>query len=308
MLPVTLALAIVSGVLVPGMAAAQVQAGSTPADTTIEAQPALAENSTAMENNSAARNVSVGAMLSGVIATQEAEIRGAIAQQAFGLRIATAETSNETAAILARSQDRLQNRLQELQAELNALTQARENGSISRVAYRVRATAITTRLETVRELGNQTLQTAHTLPTEVLEANGVNVTAIRQLRMHARNLTGPEVSAIARQIAGPPVGVPAGGNDGARGPPADRERGPPVATNQSMTPANQSTARPAPNQTATHPAPPRSNTTAENPTSGPAPGPTAGHPTPGEGRPHPSASGGARANREKSTPERPSTL
>ncbi|MDY6779809.1 MAG: hypothetical protein SV760_04545, partial [Halobacteria archaeon] len=47
--------------------------------------------------------------------------------------------------------------------------------------------------------------------------NGVNVTAIRMLKQKASNLTGPQVAAIARSIAGPPAGVPAGPPQGVPG-------------------------------------------------------------------------------------------
>jgi hypothetical protein len=69
-------------------------------------------------------------------------------------------------------------------------------------------------------MANTTERAAEGLPADTLAANGVNVTALRQIRTRAQEMTGPEIAQIARQIAGPDVGH-------RMGPPADRPGGPP---------------------------------------------------------------------------------
>jgi len=161
-----------------------------------------------------------GAQLAGTVAVQQAELDGAVETRAFGIQVAAANTSDAKAGVVAQRLSAVQQRVDELEQRERALQQARENGSISEREYRVRAAQLHAESGTAARLAAQSNETARGLPAETLEANGVNVSAIRTLSERASGLGGQEVAAIARSIAGPPEqGVPAAAD---RGP--DRNR------------------------------------------------------------------------------------
>lgn len=211
-LTLLVALGVLAGAMVPTMAVAQPAAPpSGVGDTTLQAQTQV--------NNSTNASVPPGAMLAGSIGAQQAEIRGTVDHRAFGLQVAAARTNQTRAQLLVQNQDRLQERLDALQERLHTMEQARENGSISQARYQVQVTKIETEANQIRSMANTSAQIARGMPVEILEANGVNVTAIEQLREHARTMTGPEVARLARQIAGHQTGHPLGPPDGIPGGP-----------------------------------------------------------------------------------------
>ncbi|MFB6085839.1 MAG: hypothetical protein ABEJ84_03385 [Halodesulfurarchaeum sp.] len=190
-------------------------------------------------NDSALNETPPGVLFAGSIAVQQAKVRGAIEHRAFGLQIAAAATNRSKAQVLNRTQEHLQERLSELETQMERLNQSRANGSISQGQYQVRLSALVTRVENLERMINSTSRTAAMLPRQTLQANGVNVTALNQLRMHAQNMTGPEVAAIARQIAGRSVGRPMGPPKGVPGgPPEGVPAGPPDDDGTRMGPAN----------------------------------------------------------------------
>ncbi|MFB6353123.1 MAG: hypothetical protein ABEJ92_03465 [Halobacteriales archaeon] len=209
--------ATVGALPVPGGASADVGSAGGPAAGTADRLTPPAAN----------RSVPPGARLAGVVGVGQAELEGAIDVRAFGLAIAGATTDAARAAILMRHVGQLEERLRELERRKQALQSARANGTISEAAYRARIAELAARAATLRSLANLTTATASRLPADVLAAEGVNATAIRSLERRAANLTGPEVAAIARSIAGPDVGRPvadAGAADG-NGPAVDRRDG-----------------------------------------------------------------------------------
>lgn len=187
-------------------AAAATQSGalgaqeSTPADTTEQGNESIAP----------------GERLSGVVGVQEAEIDGDVESRAFGIQIAKANTDDAKAQVVAERHRQNEQRIAELEQRLEMLEQARENGTISHGQYAARTARTYAELRNVRRSANETAQVAENLPAETLEANGVNATAIQQVRQRSGELSGPEMAAIARTIAGPSVD---------RGPPASA--GPP---------------------------------------------------------------------------------
>lgn len=221
-LTVLVALAVLAGAMVPAVAIAQPATQANGAEDPLQAQTQM--------NNSTNATVSPGAMLAGSIGAQQAEIRGAVDHRAFGLQIAAAESNQTRARILAQHQERLQERLDGVQERLRTMEHARENGSISEARYQVQATKAATEANQIRNMANTSAQVANGLPAEILEANGVNVTAIQQLREHARDMTGPEVAQLARQIAGKQTGHPLGPPDGIPGGPMDGMPGGPDGT------------------------------------------------------------------------------
>jgi hypothetical protein len=162
------------------------------------------ENETATESGN--DSVAAGALLSGVIGVQEAEIDGEVESRTFGIKIARANTDDAKAKAVAAQLNASEGRLTELRERLESLEEARENGSISDDRYAARAAKLQTEVNNVQRMGNETATASEGIPRETLEANGVNVTAIETLRQNAANMTGPEVAAVAKTIAGPGAG------------------------------------------------------------------------------------------------------
>lgn len=166
--------------------------------------------------------VSPGEHFAGVLGVQEAELNGTIESRTLGISIANA-TSNASKATVVRARlARIEHRLDALHAQRRALEAAYENGSITTGQYRARTAILVAQTRSVRDLANESETVALALPPTTREAHGINVTAIRTLRNNASTLTGHEVAEIARSIAGDNAGrsIP-------RGPPIDRDVGPP---------------------------------------------------------------------------------
>lgn len=204
-------------------------AGGVSTDVGAAGTQAVGSAGTADRLTAAAGNGSVppGARLAGIAGVGQAELQGAVDARAFGLAVAGATTDGARAAIVDRQIGQLDKRLRGLERRKLALEAARDNGTISEAAYRARIAELAARTGTLRSLANLTATTARQLPADVLAANGVNATAIRSIERRAASLSGPEVAAIARSIAGPDVGrpmAPGGAADGF-GPPATLPNG-----------------------------------------------------------------------------------
>lgn len=187
----------------------------------------LNETETADVNGTVDSNVTVGpgARLAGVVGVQQAEVQGEVEHRAFGLSIAAARSNNSKVRVLANESERIRIRLQELENRTEMLNRSYRNGTIRTGTYHARLATISARIRTMERLANQTVDTAHGLPAHALEAHGVNVSDLERVRSHARNMSGAEVSAIAREMAGPHAGHPLGKT---RGPPEERPgQGPP---------------------------------------------------------------------------------
>jgi len=178
------------------------------------------------DGNASNASVAPGAQLAGVVGVQGAEIEGDVRSRSFGIRVARAASNESRAAVVAEQLGDVEQRLSELEAEHEALREARENGSLSEGEYRARAARLHAESRTVQRLANQSADAAAGIPEETLAANGVNATAIQTLRDRAGNLSGQETAAIARSIAGEGVGQPARpAAAGERGPAGDGARG-----------------------------------------------------------------------------------
>lgn len=171
--------------------------------------------------NASAATAAPGARLAGVVGVQGAEVSAEIESRAFGHRIATAHSNASRAAVLSDELGTAERRLATLRERRRALQSARANGSISDARYRAEVATLAARTRAVGDQLNRTADVSRTLPASVLAARGVNTTAIETLRANARTLTGPEVAAIARSIAGPGAGRGLGvAGNGSTGPPA----------------------------------------------------------------------------------------
>jgi len=163
-----------------------------------------------------------------VVGVQGAEISGEVEARSLNASLARADSEEARAAVIANRTDRSRERLSELRAEKERLDEAYENGSIDRGEYRARLARLGAEIRSLQRVTNATSDAAEDLPADVLERKGVNVTAIRTLRSDAADLSGPEVAAAAKRIAGddagrefggPPANVsaPAGNDTSARG-------------------------------------------------------------------------------------------
>lgn len=163
-----------------------------------------------------ADDADAGAKLAGVVGSEGAEIEGDFQERSFNASIANASSAAAKAAVVASAQGTLSDRLADLRERKAALTERYENGSMSRGEYQARLARLGAQIQTLTSMANRTSDAARDLPTEALEAKGVNVTALENLRQNAANLSGPEVAAAARNLTrgGPPAGL---GPDGERG-------------------------------------------------------------------------------------------
>lgn len=243
-LVIALALALVAAAAVP---AAGLGIDVAVGDDVTRAQAATPTATPAPNTSGTGNGTAPGAMLSGVVGVGAAELRGDLDGRRFGLRVAAAASNRSKAAVVASQVTDLRDRLRSLRADRDRLRAAYENGSIGEDEYRARTAALAARIHAAERLTNRTAATADTLPAAALRANGVNATAIGELRRNASSMMGPEVAAIARQIAGnapgaglgapgpppgagPPSAVGPAGNGS--GPPSNASMGPPGNTSE----------------------------------------------------------------------------
>ena len=150
---------------------------------------------------------SPGERLSGVVGVQQAELDGEIERNAFTIALERADDNATKASHIAEKLNETEARLSELDERKAELDEQRANGDITEGQYRAQTAKMATEVETQKQQLNQSNATASELPAETLEENGVNVTAIGTLMDNANELSGDEVSEIARSIAGDRSGV-----------------------------------------------------------------------------------------------------
>ncbi len=147
-----------------------------------------------------------GQQLQAITGAQNAELDGDISQRAFGLQMAAAESDDERAEILAERVNATEERLNEVQAEQANLSEEHGMGMMPPGLYQAQASGVGAQAHGVAAMVNQTAAEAADLPEEVLEQHNVSVAHIQELQANASELTGSEVSEIARNIGGPGVG------------------------------------------------------------------------------------------------------
>lgn len=198
---------VTAAVVIVAMAFAPLGAAAAPNGyATTDSAPATAAQTNESTDNET--DVDPGERLGGVVGVQEAEISGDLAERSFGIRIAKAASNDSKVAVVNETVGDLQQRLAEIREEKQRLRAARDNGSMSQGQYAARMAALSAESESVRSLATETETQSSQLPADVLAANGVNVSAIQTLKHDATNMTGPEVAAVARTIAGQNVGGP----------------------------------------------------------------------------------------------------
>lgn len=146
--------------------------------------------------------ITPGEQLSGVVGVGEAEFEGELADSAFAIGLERADDNATRAGEIANRLNDTETRLAELEERRDRLDAQRERGEISEGEYRARTARLATETDNVQRQLNRSEAAAGGIPGDILEANGVNVSSIETLRRNASELSGPEVSEIARSIAG----------------------------------------------------------------------------------------------------------
>ena len=163
-----------------------------------------------------------GQQFAAVVGVGEAELENDIDQRAFNTAVNQAQSEQARAEVVAERLEEVENRLEELRQERRQLQELRENGELEPGQYGERITEMVAQSSALSQQSNQTAEVATELPGDVLENSSVDTDRIETLSEQANNLSGGEVSEIARGIAGGPDDRPAS----VIGPPED-ERGPP---------------------------------------------------------------------------------
>ncbi|MFB6138489.1 MAG: hypothetical protein ABEJ42_09185 [Halobacteriaceae archaeon] len=206
-----LTLVLAAAVVAAPLAAAQV--------TDVEPTAADAVDQPTTAGDAQTTTVAPGARLAGVVGAQRAGLDGVVERRAFEARLDAANTTAAKARVVAAEYETITERLSALRDRQETLVAAHRNGSVPDTVFQARAAALATAIANLERLANRTAEAASGLPAAALAERGVSVTAIERLRSSAHNLTGPEVAAVARTIAGR--------SGGERGPPGGVVTGPP---------------------------------------------------------------------------------
>jgi len=146
--------------------------------------------------------IAPGEQLSGVVGVQDAEFEGELNDNAFAVALDRADDDAARASEIAARVNDTETRLAELEERRDRLKAQRENGEISEGEYRARTARLATEVDNAQRQLNRSDAAAAGINPETLRENGVNVDAIETLRRNASELSGGEVSEIARSIAG----------------------------------------------------------------------------------------------------------
>ena len=147
-------------------------------------------------------DITPGEQLSGIVGVQDAEFEGELNDNAFAIALERADDNATRALEVANRVNDTETRLTELEERRDRLSAQRESGEMSEGEYRARTARLVTESNNAQRQLNRSEAAAAGIPQQTLEENGVNVEAIRTLRQNASELSGPEVSEIARSIAG----------------------------------------------------------------------------------------------------------
>lgn len=164
-----------------------------------------------------ANNSSMGSQISAFMQASAGEAGTSVRSGMWNARYERANGSARTAVVEARIAS-LQDRLAALQREKAELLAAKRNGTVNASVFRARMSNIVGQLAAV----NRSIEEAGTQA----QATGADMSLVDELRANASEMTGPQVAAVARTIAGgPPAGLPAqaanGSDRGGGGPPDD---------------------------------------------------------------------------------------
>ncbi|MFC6824800.1 hypothetical protein ACFQEV_07295 [Halopelagius fulvigenes] len=201
-----------AGVAAAGTQATSTQTSATTTETT-ETGNAMTDtgaNEMTTANDSAGENgsdgIAPGEQLAGILAVQRAEIDGELDSRSFDHRVASAASNDSKARVVADQLNESRERLETLRERRSELREAREAGNLSRGRYQAQAARLTAEIRSLQRLLNRSSDAAQELPADVKRANGIGSEEVERLRTEARNLSGDEVSDIAKRVAGSNVG------------------------------------------------------------------------------------------------------
>lgn len=190
----------------------------------------IAETNETEEETTAPNESNLGAQVSSFAQASAADANTSVDT---GMWEAGVNDSDNPAAAVDNRTNALFDRLERLQERSDDLEAKRDNGTINEQAYEARASAIRSQIANVEYKINHTEQTASNVGV------GVDETKLNELRSNAANMTGPEVSALARNITDAPRGPPAHAGPGNEtgppdhaGPDNETDNGPPEHTGQ----------------------------------------------------------------------------
>lgn len=206
----TVLVLVVGGAVAPVAAAGADAAATTNGALAVDGE--LNQTDAENETDGTESEVTPGQRLAGVFEVQATEVEGEVESRTFGIRIARAATNGSKADVVAEQLNESKERLAAIQAEMETVREARENGTISEGEFRARMAGLAARAEVEKRIANETAAAAEGLPVELLAEKGVDADAILTLRENAESLTGPEVAEIARAIAGDHVGKAVAGD------------------------------------------------------------------------------------------------
>jgi hypothetical protein len=210
-----------------------VQADATADDTVVEERANVGDAQETGENDSA-NDSALGADISSFMQSSMAETDGAVETGMWSAAFNGTENQSVRQRLVERQTNELRARLAELREEKEELMAERETGNVSETAYKARVSRLAGRINALESSINATSSKAR-------EA-GTGVEELSNLRTETKNLSGPEVSAVARNVTGVGNGNGAGvGNgNGGQGPPDDvgNGNGPSDAGNGTAGPPN----------------------------------------------------------------------
>lgn len=190
-------LAIVTGLFVLAVLAA-VGAGLAPA--------VLAQDDTNETDNE-----SYGTQVSSFMQASASDSAHSADTGMFAASVNESEDPNETVDDRV---DQLKERRTALENRTAELRQEYEDGTVSEAAYQAEASSLRAQIANLNVAVDHANRTA--------QSHGVNNTKLDTLRSHAANMTGPEVSTIARNLTdvggGPPADTPGSGQPEDAGP------------------------------------------------------------------------------------------
>ncbi|WP_053772342.1 hypothetical protein [Halorubrum tropicale] len=211
----------IAGLVVAAVAAAVIAGAAAAAPAGAVTAQTDAPNGSGADSGAenATLDLSPGEQLAGVVGVQGAEIEGEVESRAFAVGLREAAGNESRAAVVAERLNRTEARLAELEQRQEALRERRAAGELSQGEYAARMATTTARIETLSRGLNRSASAAAELPAAVRSEAGVDGDRLTALRERASALSGPEVAAIARGVAGDGVGGPVASG---RGPPEDR--------------------------------------------------------------------------------------
>jgi len=206
----------------PGGSAEQVVPASGPSAFD-PGSSAVAPNSSEADlddrNETSGSNVTPGQQLSGVIGVQSSELESEVTEREFAVRVNRSKRASGKAALVADRVEELSEQVDRLKERRDRLREALRNDSISSGEFRAKMAILAANLSSTIRLINASESVSKGLPERVLRQKGINVSNIDRLRNVASDLTGREVSEIAREIGGSQTGQSIGGPSPWAGPP-----------------------------------------------------------------------------------------